>query len=301
MKKSRLLSSEHAVPARESRLSSGEPPSVPSTLIEVDSLNKTYGRGTSRTVAIENVSFNVRELEFVSVVGPSGCGKTTLLKCMSGLATPTAGETRLAGAVICEPPSELALVFQDYSRSLFPWLSVRGNIELPLRKRLSASERRASSDEVTKAVGLTKFRDHYPWQLSGGMQQRVAIARALACEPRVLLLDEPFASVDAQTRAELEDLVLSLRRQFGITVILVTHDIDEAVYMADRVVVLGGHPAVVQDQLSVDLPWPRHQVETKAEPQFSELRRRLYVEIMHAHATDPHDGVDHTGDPVATS
>ena len=170
---------------------------------------------------------------------------------------------------------------------------MRSNIELPLRKLLTKQQRRQAVDRVTEAVGLTGFGDHYPWQLSGGMQQRVAIARALAFEPKVLLLDEPFASVDAQTRATLEDLVLSLRREFAITTLLVTHDIDESVYMSDRVIVLTRQPSVVLDTLSVDLPWPRSQIETKALPGFSELRARVYHEIMQAHRDDraPTDAV----------
>ena len=261
-------------------------------LIEVDGLGKAYGRGDGRTIAIAQVSFDVGEFEFVSVVGPSGCGKTTLLKCMSGLLTPTVGEARVAGKVVSEPPAELAIVFQDYSRSLFPWLSVRSNIELPLRKKLAKPERRAIVDRVIEAVGLRSFGDHYPSQLSGGMQQRVAIARALAYEPKVLLLDEPFASVDAQTRATLEDLVLSLRQEFAITTLLVTHDIDESVYMSDRVIVLTRQPAVVRDMLTVDLPWPRDQIETKALPEFAELRARVYQEIMQAHRGDDLPSVD---------
>jgi len=252
-------------------------------LIEVDQVAKVYGRDDAKTVAIADISFDVRELEFVSVVGPSGCGKTTLLKCMSGLLAPSSGQTRVAGKVVTEPPEELAIVFQDYLRSLFPWLTVRSNIELPLRKKLSTPQRREIVDRVTEAVGLSGFREHYPWQLSGGMQQRVAIARALAYEPRVLLLDEPFASVDAQTRASLEDLVLALRSDFAITTLLVTHDIDESVYMSDRVIVLTRQPSVVRDMLVVDLPWPRDQIETKAMSRFSELRARVYQEIMEAH------------------
>jgi NitT/TauT family transport system ATP-binding protein len=256
-------------------------------ILEVDGLAKVYGSsGDRQTTAIADVSLAVEELEFVTVVGPSGCGKTTLLKCLSGLLKPSAGTTRLRGQLVTGPPREMAIVFQDYSRSLFPWLTVTSNITLPLRKKLGKAERRAAADRVTDAVGLARFRDHYPWQLSGGMQQRVAIARALAYEPKVLLLDEPFASVDAQTRAELEDLVLSLRRDFEITTLLVTHDIDEAVYMSDRVIVLTHQPSVVRDTLRVDLPWPRDQIATKALPEFSRLRERVYHEIMQAHGTD---------------
>src|SRR5205085_1230192 len=159
------------------------------------------------TPAVGDVSFAVEDRELVCVVGPSGCGKTTLLKCIGGLLQPTRGEVLVAGKRVAGPPEEMALVFQEYSRSLMPWLSVRGNVALPLRhKRLARRERSALVEDALRSVGLAGFMDHYPWQLSGGMQQRVAIARALAYQPAILLMDEPFASVDAQTRGDLEDL-----------------------------------------------------------------------------------------------
>jgi len=249
-------------------------------VLEVVGLSKSYESDGRVTRAIERIDFRVEELEFVGIVGPSGAGKTTLLKCMAGLLAPTSGRTLLRGAPVTEPPPELAVVFQDYSRSLFPWFSVRRNVLLPLRNKDDVADKAAVADEAIRAVGLGGFEEHYPSQLSGGMQQRVAIARALAYQPRVLLMDEPFASVDAQTRAELEDLVLRVREQFGVTVILVTHDIDEAVYMSDRVVVLSGPPSTVKEILDVDLPRPRDQVATKALPAFAELRARVYAEIM---------------------
>jgi NitT/TauT family transport system ATP-binding protein len=249
-------------------------------LLEVEGISKSYRSGSTVTEAVGNIEFGVREGEFVSVVGPSGCGKTTLLKCISGLMPPTTGRTLLRGQVVTEPPPELAIVFQDYSRSLFPWLTVERNVALPLRHRTDIADKDAVVSEALAAVGLAKFAGHYPFQLSGGMQQRTAIARALAFQPKVLLTDEPFASVDAQTRAELEDLVLRVRERFGITVLLVTHDIDEAVYMADRVVVLSSPPSTVQTILEVDLPSPRHQVETKLLPEFGRLRAEVYASIM---------------------
>ena len=181
-------------------------------MLEIDSLAKTYGTGDKATEAIRNISFTVSEKEFVCVVGPSGCGKTTLLKCVAGLLAPTSGGAILKGKAVTSPPEEMALVFQEYSRSLMPWASVRNNVLLPLRhKPLSKGERSTLVEDSLEAVGLTRFIDHYPWQLSGGMQQRVAIARALAYQPSILLMDEPFASVDAQTRGDLEDLVLQVQ------------------------------------------------------------------------------------------
>jgi NitT/TauT family transport system ATP-binding protein len=246
-------------------------------VLEIRAVGKTYGSGAKATHAVGSVSFAVGEGEFVCVVGPSGCGKTTLLKCVGGLLRPSQGEVLLRGRRVTSPPAEMALVFQDYSRSLMPWASVRNNVLLPLRhKKLSRGHRAGLVEEAVRAVGLERFLDHYPWQLSGGMQQRVAIARALAYQPSILLMDEPFASVDAQTRGDLEDLVLQLRREFGITILFVTHDIDESVYLSDRIVVLTHSPTEVKEIVSVDLPQPRDQIETKELPDFAHLRAHVY-------------------------
>jgi len=246
-------------------------------MLEINKLAKTYGTGDKATHALRDVSFVVEDGEFVCVVGPSGCGKTTLLKCVSGLMRPTRGETVLRGKPVTAPPEELALVFQEYGRSLMPWASVRNNVLLPLRhKPLSRDERTRLVEEALESVGLTRFIDHYPWQLSGGMQQRVAIARALAYQPSILLMDEPFASVDAQTRGELEDLVLRVREEYGITILFVTHDIDESVYLADRVVVLTHSPTEVKEIVRVDLARPRDQITTKELPEFVHLRGHVY-------------------------
>jgi len=246
-------------------------------LLEIKSLSKTYGTGAKTTRAIGNVSVTVDEGEFACVVGPSGCGKTTLLKCIAGLLKPTSGEVLLRGKRVAGPPEQMALVFQEYSRSLMPWASVRNNVLLPLRhKKLKSAERRALVEEALEAVGLTTFIDHYPWQLSGGMQQRVAIARALAYKPTILLMDEPFASVDAQTRGDLEDLILRVREEFGITILFVTHDIDESVYLANRVVVLTHSPTEVKEIVPVALPRPRDQIATKELAEFAQLRAHVY-------------------------
>jgi NitT/TauT family transport system ATP-binding protein len=257
-------------------------------VLEIKSLGKTYGSGAKATHAVGDVSFGVEEREFVCVVGPSGCGKTTLLKCVGGLLPPSRGEVVLRGKRVTSPPEEMALVFQEYSRSLMPWASVRNNVLLPLRhKRLGRRERKKLVEESLAAVGLTRFIDHYPWQLSGGMQQRVAIARALAYQPSVLLMDEPFASVDAQTRGDLEDLVLRVREEFGITILFVTHDIDESVYLSDRVVVLAHAPTEVKEIIPVDLPSPRDQIATKELPEFAHLRAHVYRLIKREQAAEP--------------
>jgi NitT/TauT family transport system ATP-binding protein len=246
-------------------------------LLEIRNVGKTYGTGAKATHAIADVSFAVDDREFVCVVGPSGCGKTTLLKCVGGLLRPTKGQVLLRGKQVSSPPEQMALVFQEYGRSLMPWASVRNNVLLPLRhKSLGRQERKALVEEALEAVGLTRFIDHYPWQLSGGMQQRVAIARALAYQPSILLMDEPFASVDAQTRGDLEDLVLRVREEFAITILFVTHDIDESVYLSDRVVVLTHAPTEVKEMIDVDLPFPRDQIATKELPEFTQLRGHVY-------------------------
>jgi NitT/TauT family transport system ATP-binding protein len=246
-------------------------------MLEIRGLGKTYGTGANAIHAVGNVSFSIEEGEFVCVVGPSGCGKTTLLKCVAGLLRPSSGEVLLRGARVTEPPDKMALVFQEYSRSLMPWLSVRNNVLLPLRhKKLSSRECDALVEDALGAVGLLRFMGRYPWQLSGGMQQRVAIARALAYQPSILLMDEPFASVDAQTRGDLEDLVLRVRDEFGITILFVTHDIDESVYLSDRIVVLSHSPTEVKEVIAVPLPRPRDQIATKELAEFARLRAHVY-------------------------
>ena len=251
-------------------------------MLEIRDVAKTYGSGSQVTHALRSISFSIAERELVCVVGPSGCGKTTLLKCIAGPMRPTRGEVVLHGERVTGPPEEMAVVFQEYNRSLMPWSTVRNNVLLPLRhKKLAKDERTRLVEEALGAVGLTRFIDHYPWQLSGGMQQRVAIARALAYQPSILLMDEPFASVDAQTRGDLEDLVLRVRDQFGITILFVTHDIDESVYLSDRIVVLTHAPTVVKDVIGVELPSPRDQIATKELPEFAHRRAYVYRLIKH--------------------
>jgi NitT/TauT family transport system ATP-binding protein len=250
------------------------------SLLEVDRLSKVYRQGNRTTEAIRDVSFAVEEGEFVCMIGPSGCGKTTLLRCIAGLVAPTSGAVILRGKPVRRPPAEMALVFQEYNRSLFPWMTVRQNVEFPLRSmRSSRQNRRKRGEEALAAVELARFGDHYPWELSGGMQQRVAIARALAYRPSILLMDEPFASVDAQVRADLEDVTLRVGEGFGVTVVLVTHDIDESAYLGDRIIVLTAAPGRVQETVAVDLPKPRDQIETRSLPEFSSLRTHVHRAI----------------------
>ena len=249
-------------------------------VLEIDHLAKWYGSGDKIVHALADVTFTVEEGEFVCVVGPSGCGKTTLLKCVAGLLRASRGEVVLRGKRVTDPPEEMAVVFQEYGRSLMPWTSVRNNVLFPLRhKKLAKEERQRLVADSLAAVDLSRFDGHYPWQLSGGMQQRVAIARALAYQPSILLMDEPFASVDAQTRGDLEDLVLQVRDEYGITILFVTHDIDESVYLSDRIVVLTHSPTEVKEIIPVGLPYPRDQIATKELADFAHLRAHVYRQI----------------------
>ncbi len=250
-------------------------------MLEVKGLRKVY-EDASRTVeAIRDVNFAVGAGELVCIVGPSGAGKTTLLKCIAGLLPPTAGGVTVEGTPVAGPPPAMAVVFQEYGRSLFPWMSVHDNVMLPLKHKAMPAERREKlvSDALT-AVDLKNVETAYPWQLSGGMQQRVAIARAVAYEPHVLLMDEPFAAVDAQTRADLEDLIRMLWRRLRVTVLFVTHDIDESVYLGQRVLIMSHAPTVIMEDVAIDLPGERTQLETRSMARFGELRKHIYSQIQ---------------------
>ncbi|WP_432974077.1 ABC transporter ATP-binding protein [Dactylosporangium sp. CA-233914] len=249
----------------------------------VEGLSKTYGANGVDHRAIERVDLEVYAGEFVSIVGPSGSGKTTLLNCVSGLLAPSSGQVRSFGEPIGDGPSaEMAIVFQDYSRSLFPWLTVERNIGLPLKRTgAGKGDVAAAVDSLLESVGLPRsVIGKYPWQLSGGMQQRVAIARALINKPKILLMDEPFASVDAQTRMSLEDLTLRVWKEWNKSILFITHDIDEAIYMSDRVVVLSRGPSTVKATVDVPLPRDRDQIATKQEPLFGKLRSEVMDLVM---------------------
>jgi NitT/TauT family transport system ATP-binding protein len=250
-------------------------------MLRVEHVRKVYGEGSKQPFeAVADLSFTVEAGEFVCIVGPSGAGKTTLLKCIAGLLPPSAGTVYLDGEEIVGPPEKMAVVFQDYSRSLYPWMTVEQNVAFPLKHRkLDKATKAALIRDTIGSVGLAASREKYPWQLSGGMQQRVAIARALAYQPEILLMDEPFASVDAQTRADLEDLVMELRSRYSITVLFVTHDIDESVYLSDRVIVLTPSPTRVSEIVDIPLPHPRDQVSTKELADFARLRGHVWRSI----------------------
>jgi NitT/TauT family transport system ATP-binding protein len=248
--------------------------------LTVRDLSVTYSDKNSSKRVFENIGFSVKPGEVVALCGLSGVGKSTLVRTIAGLVKPSQGEVIIDSQIITEPISEMGFVTQDYSRTLFPWLTVEKNITLPFKRTdISKSERSSRAKDAMEEVGISAVANSYPWQLSGGMQQRVAIARALVMKPKLLILDEPFASVDVYVRLELEDLVSSLVHNHGTTTLIVTHDIDEAIYMADRVLVLSGAPANVSLELAVDLARPRAQMPTRSDSHFLKLRDTLYASI----------------------
>src|SRR5699024_4459878 len=252
-------------------------------LLDVRGMQKRFkGRG-QEVEAVRDLTFSIEEGEFACIVGPSGAGKTTLLKCVAGLFQPTAGDVLLHGSRVVGPPRDMAVVFQEYGRSLYPWMTVEQNVALPLQqKKIPIKRRNELVHDSLESVGLGASRTSYPWQLSGGMQQRVAIARAVAYEPSVLLMDEPFAAVDAQTRADLEDLSRQLWHRLSMTVLFVTHDIDEAVYLGQRVLVLSSSPTVVMEDVAIGLPDERDQLTTRSLAAFTDLRSHVYSRIQDA-------------------
>jgi NitT/TauT family transport system ATP-binding protein len=246
-------------------------------ILAARSISQQFGAGTGRREVLRDVSLEIRAGEFLCIVGLNGSGKTTLLRILAGLLPPSDGEVVVNGRVVHQPSEEVILVFQEYPRSLLPWRSVVGNVELGLEARgAPRAARRSQALAALRIVGLTEVARSFPWQLSGGMQQRVALARALACRPRVLLMDEPFGSLDALSRQHLEDEMLRLWTEQELTVVLVTHDLDEALYLGSRIVLLGGEPASIQRTSPVTLSYPRSQLLTRQLPDFLALRAELY-------------------------
>lgn len=245
--------------------------------IKIQGLHKTYLTKTGRTVALQNVDLTIGGDEFIALVGPSGCGKSTLLRIVAGLDRPTTGRVLLDGRAVTRPGPDRGMVFQSYT--LFPWLTVAQNIAFGLReKRMPEKEQRAIVAGYIELVGLKGFENHWPKQLSGGMQQRTAIARALANDPEILLLDEPFGALDNQTRGLMQELLLGIWEREKKTVLFVTHDIEEAIFMASRVVVMSARPGRIKSDVAVELPHPRHYT-IKTSPEFSALKARLTEDI----------------------
>ncbi len=232
-------------------------------------------------LVLAGVSFDVRDGEFLSIMGRSGSGKTTLLRVLGGLLAPTPGSTVLfKGKPVSAPPEGVITVFQNYAASLLPWRTVERNVALGLEANVPKHQRRERVAAALGMVGLVDRSKDYPWRLSGGMQQRVQLARALAMRPSVLLMDEPFGALDAMTRAALQDELLNVYDHTAATVVFVTHDIDEAVYLSDRILVLRGQPSTVGPSVVVDCARPRDQLETKESPDFLKLRRVVHEAIV---------------------
>jgi NitT/TauT family transport system ATP-binding protein len=247
-------------------------------LLEFDHVSLSFGGKT----VIDDVSFALGAGEFVCVVGPSGCGKTTLLRMAAGLNGPDAGAVRLRGEPLREPSPDIAMVFQDYSRALLPWRTAAGNVRLALEASGVPKVRR--QERVDALLGMVGLREHAhkrPAQLSGGMQQRLQIARCLSQKPRLLLMDEPFGALDAMTRQSLQDELLELVRSSGAAVLFVTHDLEEAIYLGDRVVALEAHPGRLNRIVPVDIPSPRDQLTTRENAEFLRLRHELYGLMQH--------------------
>jgi NitT/TauT family transport system ATP-binding protein len=238
----------------------------------------------ARTI-LDAINFDVREGEFLCIVGSSGSGKTTLLRVLAGLAHPAEGKVLFAGAEISGPSRDRAIIFQDYSKALLPWRTVRGNVALSLEARnVPAAEQDVIVDELLGIMGLSRAKEQFPSQLSGGMQQRVQIARCLAQDPKLLLMDEPFGALDAMTRQSLQDEILQLVADKKIATIFITHDLEEAIYLGDRVIVLGGSPAGIMETMEIDLPRPRNQLTTREDGRFLAYRHRLFEMLVHERA-----------------
>ena len=247
--------------------------------LSIQGVGRTFPgvNGGTPTLALQPTSLEVADNDFITVLGPSGCGKSTLLRIVAGLDTPTVGRVALDGQAVTGPGADRGMVFQSYT--LFPWLTVRENICFGLREKgMPAAEQAEIAARFIAEVGLTGFESHFPKQLSGGMQQRVALARALANDPKILLLDEPFGALDNQTRALMQELLLSIWELHKKTVLFVTHDIDEAIFMANRCAVFSARPGRIKNELRIDLPYPRHYT-VKTTTRFSALKAQVTEDI----------------------
>jgi len=247
-------------------------------LLKIDQLYKEYPTKKGPLTVLERTSFNVDASELVSIVGPSGCGKSTLLHIVGGLTVPTSGSVYLGGKEVTDAGRDRGMVFQAYT--LFPWLTVRQNVQFgPKQRGVKKAEREELAERFLDAVGLNGFRDHYPKQLSGGMRQRVAIARALANSPQMLLMDEPFGALDAQTRTVMQELLLDIRKKERTTTLFITHDIDEAVFLSDRIFVMTARPGRLKAEISVPFGADR-TVDIRKSSEYFEIRTNVY-DLLH--------------------
>jgi NitT/TauT family transport system ATP-binding protein len=258
-------------------------------ILTVRNLDKVFRQQNKETVALRNINFETHRREFLCVVGPSGCGKSTLIRILAGLEQQSSGDVLLEGYPVKGPGRDRGMVFQGYT--LFPWLTVKRNVMFGLEVNGTArGEAEREALQWLALVGLEKFADAYPYQLSGGMKQRVAIARALANQPRILLMDEPFGALDAQTRARMQAYLLEIWRKIDITIVFITHDLDEAIFLADRVLVLKPHPGEVQELIEVPVPHPRTMAQCIT-PEFLATKARLEELIYASHGTGEDESV----------
>ena len=261
------LEQSDAVKQRFDRLKSRE------VILEVKDLNKVYKTAKNEVVALKNVNFKTHKREFVCVIGPSGCGKSTLIRILAGLESHTSGEVLLDNKPVTGPGRDRGMVFQGYT--LFPWLNVKQNVMFGLKmNNFSTQEAGREAETWLELVGLERFASAYPHELSGGMKQRVAIARALVNQPRILLMDEPFGALDAQSRSKMQAHLLEIWRNIDVTILFITHDLDEAIFLADRILVLKAHPGEVQELIEVPVPRPR-SVDNLISPEFLATKARL--------------------------
>lgn len=265
------------------------PPRPGTAAFECAGVAIAFGKGRDANTVLQGVDLSVRGGEFLTIVGGSGVGKTTLLRAMAGLIKPAAGTITVRGVPVDGPPDDVLIVFQDYSNSLLPWRKVEDNVALGLEAQdVPKAARKQRISDALRMVGLPEGTGKFPWQLSGGMQQRLQLARALALRPSSLLMDEPFGSLDAITKATLQDELQRVHATTGTTIVFITHDVEEAVYLGDRAIVLAGNPAGIVEEFEIDLPRPRDQLSTRELPRFLELRHALHKAIQgdeHPHDT----------------
>lgn len=250
-------------------------------LITARGVGKSFAVRDGTLSVFEAIDFDIQRGQFLTIIGASGCGKSTLLQIVAGLAKPSSGTVTFRGQPVTSPPAGMIYVFQQYAKSVFPWRTVEQNMRFGLeRLKLGRKEMNERVERTLALIGLKGNEQYYPAQLSGGMQQRLALGRALVCEPEVILMDEPFSAVDALTRMHLQQQLLEIWEQLRTTIIFVTHDVEEAVLLSERVICLGGRPAVIQEDTEIGLPHPRSAVTTKEHPEFLRLRHHLLEQVL---------------------
>jgi NitT/TauT family transport system ATP-binding protein len=276
------LMAEQAEVQRLDVMSAELAPANAGNIYECDAVSLELFPHGQRRLIIDRLSLNVRAGEFLTIVGSSGTGKSTLLRLLGGLVAASSGTIRFRGGAVTGAPSGVVVVFQDYSNALLQWRSVARNVALGIEGKLDRAEIDTRVRQALQMVGLEQNASDHPWQLSGGMQQRVQIARALALKPQVMLMDEPFGALDAMTKATLQDEVLKVHRQTGTSFVFITHDIEEAVYLGDRVIVLAGPPGRIHKTVDIALPRPRDQIRTRQSPEFLQYRAEIHAAVRSA-------------------